>query len=68
MFTKRIDLFRLFGFPVRLDISWFVVAGFIAWSLATGLFPARVPGLPTATYWAMGIAGTIAPVRFGGPA
>jgi Zn-dependent protease/predicted transcriptional regulator len=60
MFTKRIDLFRLFGFPVRLDVSWFIVAVVIAWSLAAGLFPARVPGLPAATYWAMGIVGTIA--------
>jgi Zn-dependent protease/CBS domain-containing protein len=50
----------LFGFPVRLDVSWFVVAVLIAWSLATGLFPLRIPGLGTATYWAMGIVGMVA--------
>ena len=60
MFGKRIDLFRLFGFPVRLDVSWFIVAALIAWSLAVGLFPVRYPGLPSGTYWAMGIVGTIA--------
>ncbi|PYO44488.1 MAG: site-2 protease family protein [Gemmatimonadetes bacterium] len=60
MFGKRIDLFRVFGFPVRLDVSWFIVAALIAWSLAVGLFPARYPGLPSGTYWAMGIVGSIA--------
>lgn len=60
MFGKRIDLFRLFGFPVRLDVSWFIVAVLIAWSLAVGLFPVRNPGLPPRTYWVMGIVGSLA--------
>jgi len=55
----RITLFRLFGIPVRLDASWFVVVALIAWSLATGAFPALYPNLPLETYWLMGIAGTI---------
>ena len=34
MFGKRIDLFRIFGFGVRIDLSWVVVAILIAWSLS----------------------------------
>jgi Zn-dependent protease len=54
MFSKRLHLFDLAGFPVRLDLSWFVVFVLLTWSLATGLFPARVDGLSPVTYWAMG--------------
>ncbi len=55
MFTRRFTLFRLFGFEVRLDLSWFLVA----WSLALGLFPVIAPGLSSATYWWMGVAGAL---------
>lgn len=57
MFGKGLKLFRLFGFEVRMDWSWLIIAALLAWSLALSLFPAYVPGLSPATYWAMGIAG-----------
>jgi len=50
-------LFRLFGFEVRLDPSWLLLALLITWTLAAGLFPASYPDLPRETYWWMGIAG-----------
>lgn len=56
MFGPRIDLFRLFGFPIRLDLSWFLVAVLVAWSLAASYFPSTYSGLETSVYWAMGIA------------
>ncbi|HEU5260468.1 MAG TPA: site-2 protease family protein [Gemmatimonadales bacterium] len=59
MFGARIELFRLFGIPIRLDVSWFIVAGLVVWSLATGAFPSLHPGLTPATYWAMAAAGTL---------
>lgn len=59
MFERRISLFSLFGFKVKLDISWFILAILIAWSLATGVFPHYFSGFETATYWWMGIAGAI---------
>jgi len=59
MFTRRFTLFRLFGFEVRLDLSWFLLAFLVAWSLALGLFPEITPNLATSTYWWMGIAGAI---------
>ncbi len=59
MFGKTFDLFTVFGFTIRLDISWFVVAVLVAWSLAGVAFPQMSPGLPTATYWAMGVLGAV---------
>lgn len=59
MFGTRIELLRLFGIPIRLDLSWFVVAVLIAWSLATGVFPQLEPNLTARAYWGMGVAGAI---------
>lgn len=59
MFGRGIHLFTVFGFSVRLDPSWFIVAVLATSNLATQLFPAQNPGLPRSTYWAMGIAGAL---------
>jgi Zn-dependent protease len=59
MFGKRIRLFKLFGFEVNIDVSWFFIAVLITWSLARGVFPNYYEDLPHATYWIMGILGTI---------
>jgi hypothetical protein len=59
VFGKRIDLFKLFGFEIRIDLSWVVLAILVAWSLLAGLFPFRYEGLSTQTYWIMGIVGAI---------
>lgn len=50
-------LFRLFGFEVKLNLTWLLLALLIAWTLAAGLFPADYPGLAQRTYWWMGILG-----------
>lgn len=62
MFGRPIKLFNLFGFPIKLDLSWFIVAILITWTLATSVFPALVPfnaDLSRATYWVMGIFGAL---------
>ena len=59
MFTKRFTLFRLFGFEVKLDLTWLLLAFLVTWSLALGLFPQVAPGLSGETYWWMGVAGAI---------
>ena len=57
MFAGNIRLFEIFGFEVKVNVSWTFIALLIAWSLAQGYFPAVYQGLPVATYWWMGIAG-----------
>ena len=59
MFGREYHLFTLQGFKVGLDPSWFLLAILIVWSLATGYFPATVPGLTPGTYLWLAIAGTI---------
>lgn len=59
MFTNQIPLFKLFGIRVGLDLSWFLLAILLVWSLAAGYFPLTLPGYETATYVWMGIVGAI---------
>lgn len=51
-------LFRLFGFEVKVDLSWLVLAMLITWSLSASFFPTRFHDLPESMYWWMGLAGT----------
>ncbi len=60
MFGRRVTLFRLFGFAVRVDASWIVIAVLVTWSLAAGVFPAEFPGLTAGSYWWMGLVAAIA--------
>jgi Zn-dependent protease/CBS domain-containing protein len=59
MFGRRITLFKLLGFEVRMDASWLIIAALIVWTLAAGVFPAYYPGLSSATYIWMGVAGAV---------
>jgi Zn-dependent protease/predicted transcriptional regulator len=44
----------VFGIPIHVHASWFVVFFFLTWSLATGYLPETLPGLPVPRYWGMG--------------
>lgn len=59
IFGNSIKLFSIAGFEVRLHVSWLVIVTLIIWSLATGFFPSRYPGLTAMTYWWMGLAGAV---------
>lgn len=60
MFAKRFQIFRAFGIPIYIDVSWFVVALLISWSLADNLFPSSLPERSAAFYWSLGAATTLA--------
>ena len=49
----------LAGIPLEINPTWLVIFGLLVWSLSRGLFPAYYPDLPAATYWTMGLAGTL---------
>lgn len=59
MFGKNITLFKLFGFEVKIDLSWIVIAVLVTWSLSMGYFPFVYPRLSPVAYWLMGIAGAL---------
>jgi CBS domain-containing protein len=53
MFSNAVRLFDIAGFQLRVDPSWLIIAALIVWSLATGYFPAEVPGLHRTDYLAL---------------
>jgi Zn-dependent protease/CBS domain-containing protein len=56
MFSNAVRLFDVFGFQIRVDPSWLIIAALIVWSLASGYFPAEVPGLHDGDYLAVAVA------------
>lgn len=46
---------QLFGIPLHLDPSWYLILAFLAWSNATGYFPAVYPGFSGTWYWSLGV-------------
>lgn len=59
MMMRRFEIFRIFGFPIRIDLSWLFILFLVTYSLAAGFFPANRPGLPQTAYWAMGFVAAI---------
>lgn len=49
-----IKLGRLWGIPIGLHASWFVVFGLVTWSLASGYFPTEYPNLSPLEHWLLG--------------
>jgi Zn-dependent protease len=61
MFTRRFKLFRLFGFQINADLSWFLVLALFTWSLATRVYPAdfAAPGLDPASHWLLALVAAL---------
>ena len=59
MFGKGVTLLKLFGFEVKIDWSWLILAGLITWTLAQGMFPGQFRGLQGWVYWVMGAVGAV---------
>jgi Zn-dependent protease/CBS domain-containing protein len=58
VFGKPIELFRVFGFAIRIDPSWFIVAILVTWTF-TRSFPAWSPGLASGVYLVMGMVAAL---------
>ena len=50
-----LQITRIFGVPIELHASWFLVFGLLTWSLATNLLPQEYPDLSSAWLWALGL-------------
>ena len=50
---------RWFGFPIRIDYSWFPIAALVIWTFTTREFPRALPFYPSSTYLAMGTAAAL---------
>lgn len=54
MNKNSIRLGQIFGIPVGIDFSWFLVFILFTWSFATGYYPAEFKNWSTVEYWAVG--------------
>ncbi len=54
MNKSAISLGHIFGIPIGVDYSWFLIFGLLTWSLATNYFPTEFKNWPVAQYWIMG--------------
>lgn len=59
MSGRGIFVGRLFGVPIYVDWSWFLVLGLASWMLATGYYPGNYPYWESWLYWLMGIETTM---------
>ncbi len=49
----------MFGFQIKVDISWIVIALLVTWSLAVGFFPHYLEGLRPMDYWTLAVFGAL---------
>lgn len=59
MTKNSFQIARVFGIPVRIHISWFLIFILITWSLAGQYFPERYPHWPSGLYWLVGIVTSV---------
>jgi Zn-dependent protease len=59
MNKHTISIGRIFGIPIGLDASWFLILVLITWTLAVSYYPAEFKNWPVAVYWIVGAATTI---------
>ncbi len=55
MFSNAVKIFSLYGFDVKLDPSWALIAALITWSLSQHHFPSVHPDQTSAIYLAMAV-------------
>jgi Zn-dependent protease/CBS domain-containing protein len=53
MKNNTISLVRIFGIPIGLDPSWFLVFALITWALAVSYFPAEFKQWTKLQYWSV---------------
>ena len=56
MFGHSVKLFDLFGFEIKVDASWLLIAALIVWSLASGYLLQVLPGLGQGAYVMLAVA------------
>jgi len=59
MNKSSISLGRIFGIPIGLDYSWFLIFALLTWVLATSYYPSEFGNWPAAVYWIVGGATVI---------
>ena len=60
---RAFKLMTVFGMPIRVHVTWFIVFLLVVWSLAVAWFPQHGPlasrELPTAVHWVMAVVAAL---------
>jgi Zn-dependent protease/CBS domain-containing protein len=57
---KSKTLFRLFGLPIKANLSWLFLVALVVFTLAKGYYPQKLgTGRPEHVYWALAAAGAL---------
>jgi Zn-dependent protease/predicted transcriptional regulator len=54
-----INLFKIAGIQINIDMSWFIIFLLVLWSLSAGYFPRQFPDQSAQVYWGAGLVATI---------
>jgi Zn-dependent protease/predicted transcriptional regulator len=54
MSNNSIRLGKIFGIPIGVDYSWFLVLVLFTWTFAVGYYPSEFKNWPTLEYWVVG--------------
>ena len=57
MFGRRVELFKMFGFSVKADLSWLIIAALITWSMAEQF--RMLEGVSAVVRWLMGVSAAV---------
>lgn len=60
MFSRAVKLVDIFGFQIKVDPSWLLIAALIVWTLSSGYFPQALPGLGQGDYLALAVISMLA--------
>ncbi len=52
---NSVRLIKIFGIPIGINYTWFIIFALVTMSLATAYFPGRYPGWSAAGYWGIGV-------------
>ena len=55
MFNRSFAAFRLLGYDIKIDPSWFFIAFLMVWSLSTGYFPSTLPDASSTQIFALSV-------------
>lgn len=59
MLKTSITLFKVFGIPVEVNVSWFIIFALVSWSLVSLYFPTNYPDMSEGSYWVMGLVAAL---------
>jgi len=54
-----LNLGKIAGISIYINVSWFIILVFLTWSLATGWFPIFYPGWTATTYWVISLVSAL---------